>query len=275
MSAVLQDLSPLALAAAIEANQVASWADCGRLPGGEVHDDPEALWVVSGRPIALFNGVFRAHLPADRLDDAVATLLGRFRARNLPMHWWVGPSTRPAKLGERLLAHGCRHLGEASGMAVDLLALPEAAPGPPGVAVAEVGDEEGLAEWVRIVAAGFEFGDVAAAGDALFAIFAGVGLDGEGMRRYRFFIAREAGVPVAASALYLAEGVAGVGWVATVPAARRRGFGTAVTVAPLRAARAAGYRVGVLWASPMGRLVYRRLGFPEYCTIAVYHWSPE
>jgi GNAT superfamily N-acetyltransferase len=90
-----------------------------------------------------------------------------------------------------------------------------------------------------------------------------------------FYLARLHGEPVAASALYRDPRVAGLYEVCTIPSARRHGIGAAITLAPLLDARAMGYRIAVLQASPMGEPVYRRLGFTSYCTLDAYSWKPR
>jgi ribosomal protein S18 acetylase RimI-like enzyme len=54
---------------------------------------------------------------------------------------------------------------------------------------------------------------------------------------------------------------AAVGWVATVPEARRRGLGAAVTARAVEHAFDNGAELVVLEASPSGQPVYERLGF--------------
>ncbi len=75
-------------------------------------------------------------------------------------------------------------------------------------------------------------------------------------------------------ALFFAAGVASINWVVTLPQFRRQGIGAAMTLLAAREARSAGYRVGVLTASPLGINIYRRLGFQEYCQVSTYQWSP-
>ena len=74
--------------------------------------------------------------------------------------------------------------------------------------------------------------------------------------------------PVAGAILYCLHGVAGIGWVGTLPSASRRGYGEAVTAQAV----AEGFRRGMpfasLQASPLGEPVYRRMGFR---TVSYYH----
>jgi ribosomal protein S18 acetylase RimI-like enzyme len=83
----------------------------------------------------------------------------------------------------------------------------------------------------------------------------------------------QAGEAVATVKLFFAAGVAYIGRVVTVPACRRQGIGTAMTLHALQIAQQAGYRIAVLTASPMGISIYRRLGFQECCMISTYTWS--
>ncbi|GAB3934211.1 hypothetical protein GCM10027614_06820 [Micromonospora vulcania] len=69
------------------------------------------------------------------------------------------------------------------------------------------------------------------------------------------------GRTVATATVSLNSDVAGVFCVATDSGHRRRGIGTALTVAALRLARMAGHRVATLQASGAGRPVYERIGF--------------
>lgn len=80
---------------------------------------------------------------------------------------------------------------------------------------------------------------------------------------------------VCTSMLYLADGMAGIYCVATVPDARGQGLGAHATAEPLRRAHALGYRVGVLQSSEAGHGVYRRLGFQDVGRIPMFMRMPQ
>ena len=118
MSDILQDLSPPALVAAIEANQF----ECVLLwrcwPAAEVHDGPDLLWTITDVPLPMFNSVMRAQLTPDAASAAIEAAIARCRLRNVPMLWWTGPTTRPTNLETHLAAYGFTG-GDQPGMAAD------------------------------------------------------------------------------------------------------------------------------------------------------------
>lgn len=67
--------------------------------------------------------------------------------------------------------------------------------------------------------------------------------------------------PVAAAAVYVTHGVAGIGWVGTLPEHRGHGYAEAVTWAAIREGFRRGGAFANLQASPMGRPIYERMGF--------------
>jgi len=270
VSETLQNVSATALVPAIEANQFAFWANLCGLPQVEFRDDEESLWFITGIPLTGFNVVGRARFTPDKVDAKIEETLAHFRSRRVPMLWAVGPSTQPTDLGGRLEAHGLTHAGHDLAMAGDLLMLNEELPQPPTMTVECVSDLEMLRAWAQVWGAGFEMPD--SASRALFDVEAKVGL--ENLPR-RFYLGFLRGEPVATSLLFLGAGVAGIYGVTTLPSVRRQGIGTIMTLAPLREARAMGYRVGVLFSSPMGAGVYRRLGFHEYFKHSHYIWTGE
>ena len=100
MGRILQDLSAPALVRAIEENHFETYRLFRFWPKAKVYDSPELLSILSDVPSAMFNNVFRANLPPDRVDAAIEAVIARCRARDVPVAWHVGPLTKPANLGE-------------------------------------------------------------------------------------------------------------------------------------------------------------------------------
>ena len=75
------------------------------------------------------------------------------------------------------------------------------------------------------------------------------------------FIGELDGRPASVAGAWLVGDDAVIGWVATVPDARRRGLGSLVTARAVEWAFERSARFAVLQASPAGRPVYERIGF--------------
>ena len=267
MGDILRDLSAPSLVAAIRANMREWLRYIGSSPVAELYEGPELTWLLTGTPTPTLNTVLRTDADPGSVDGLVEKTLAHFRAKNVPrFSWWVGSDTKPADLGQRLADHGLTYSEGPTGMALDLRELEEDSPAPAGLEIEHVQGAEGLEEWAHAAFIGLGLPE-ASTGIGV-ELFAGLGYD----LPLRSYLGTLHGEPVATSQLFLGAGVVGIYIVATVPEARRQGIGTALTLTPLRDARAMGFRIGILHASPMGLGVYRRIGFQEYCRMGHYQW---
>ncbi len=268
MSVILHDFSESALIDAIEANLFecirywfSTWPRC------EYHDTEAMLWTISDLQFPLFNTVARVRLNAEQVENQIDAVLARYRARDVMSLWWTGPSTCPHDLDMLLKARGFTHADTLVGMAVDLSAMNRPAALPAGIVVKQVADATTLQHWNQTCVTGFGLPDITT---ELNSLFLAASLDVNAPMRH--FLAWQDDVPVATATLVLGAGVAGIYNVTTLEAFRGRGIGTAITLTALAAARAAGYRIGILHSSTAGLSVYRKLGFQERCQLQQYIW---
>ena len=259
-------MTPVALASAADRNFVthAAWVQ-RRLPGATVMEDEDLVLSDSGLACDTFNFICRARLDADRAVDRAAEAIGHFRRGGRPFSWWVGPADRPSDLGRVLGDLGLQAAEGELAMAADLARL-EPVAATPGLTTARLRTAAELATFARLSAANWtppdlqvvRFYEMAAAfllqDDCPLALYLGY-LDGE---------------PVATAEATLAGGVAGLYNISTLPAVRRRGIGSAMTLRPLHDARAAGCATAVLQAAPAGVSIYERVGFRAFGTITEY-----
>ncbi len=272
MDTIVKEVSPATLLTASYEHFRAYALYCAGALNGEVHDTPELAWGISGVISSYMNSVVRTCLaPETDVDECIETVLARAKERSVPMGWFLLPGTEPADIGSKLEAHGLQHDGDDPGMSVDLHVLPDRVPASENLRIVEVLDLPTLEQWVN--AWGDSYRATEAMRQSRFAFRANLGLDSK--LPYRPYVAYLDDQPVATSELFLGAGVAAVVWVGTIPAARHKGIGAAITLAPLLEARRLGYRIGSLTASSLGYPVYLQLGFQEFCRIPVYVWQPD
>jgi GNAT superfamily N-acetyltransferase len=89
------------------------------------------------------------------------------------------------------------------------------------------------------------------------------------------YLATIEGKPVGVSLVFYSSGVAGIYGVGVHPDYRKRGIGTAITMAPLLQAKKKGYEISVLNASELGFPVYSHIGFKECCKYGMYTYTPS
>ena len=263
MAECIDKLTEARLVNAIEGNMDEVLLAMGRLSHVELHEDDEVACLLTGIPFGPFNQVFRSRISPTRIDARVRQITQLLNSRELPGLWPVWPSSHPGDLAVHLERNAWTHGGDSVGMVLDLSEIREPRTVPQDLAIDVVEDEAQMKSW-----AGVAFPPPLV--DRCSQLLTSLGI----VWPWRHYLGLHDRQAVACSQLFFGAGVAGLYLVRTVPDARRQGFGTAVTLRALLDARDMGCRFAVLTSSPLGESVYRRLGFTEYCRIAIYE-SPS
>jgi ribosomal protein S18 acetylase RimI-like enzyme len=266
VSGILERLSEEGVREALKAQAAEGTELWTRWRGGRVYRDSDMLRYVTDEPLFFANGVACARLDPGEADRRIEETAAFFEAEGVPWGFGVSPRSMPADLEEILKLHGFHLEEDLPRLAAEIERIPMGGEVPDGLEIRQVDDEGVLGAWVDTLARGFGMDEPRRAAMARVSSGAGLAPGGPWVRLLGLLEGR----PVATSGVFLAGGLAGIINVATVSEARRRGMGTAVTVAALRRGLDRGYRVAVLGTTEMGRRIYERMGFHEVSWTRLY-----
>lgn len=244
------------LVARMDASVMDYWGTYALADGGRHERLGEALFMQTAIPHCLFNSVILSgHNPA-AIETALDLAADCVRSGGVPVLWRVSPSAVSADLRARLEKAGLQPADPHPAMLVDLSDLPPP-PNVEGLVIATATGPEERREWGRLTIAAFEMEDSlgVAMGACEATIPAGLFAD---QPRFTGYVDGE---PVAVSSLVMTDGLAGVYAVATLPHARKRGIGAAMTLHAMAEGLRRGAKLATLQATAMGRPLYERIGF--------------
>lgn len=268
MDQIQTDVSDEALITAIRANM----SDLFRLfsstsPEERLENETFTRWSTP-LPHPWFNGMLSTK-PFVETDDAfIVETIQYFRGKGVSSFtWWMDPHLTASAWKTALSQHGFGFSNDTPGMAVDLQALDDSQPVVDGLEIRNVADEESLRVWTNVFIKGY--GLPPTWETTTLDLWGKLSLDS----RVRNYVGYWNNKPVSTSCMVYGGGAAGIYSVATLPEARGKGIGAALTLKPLQDARELGYRIGTLQSSTMGFNVYKKLGFRHLCQIENFYLS--
>lgn len=236
-------------------NWIAYLTGVGRCsPSVEIHQIGGVVGIHSDMPFDWFNQVLIERDDALASDLLAAVDPAVRRADGLLVRLRAGIDDRfPPSL-----ARAGWIAADAGTMTPGMVAFPidhlaTSASGRPELEIRRVTDEAGVEDHRAVVTAGFGVVGSVAVGTT--------GLDLLGTPECTIYVGYAAGRPVTSGIGWRSGRTIGVYAISTVPAARRRGYGEAMTARVVADGIAAGCDAAALQASVAGRPIYERLGF--------------
>jgi ribosomal protein S18 acetylase RimI-like enzyme len=230
-------------------NTFERFRQAARATNGRLIVEGDGLLLIAAEGLPWITGATLTRMP----DDPAATLrraAAFFAERGLT--WGL---TAAGEVAEAI-APSAAALGLAPGERLPGMALTPLAgdvPHVPGLAIHAVRDTTSLNQFYTTSAVGF------GEGEELFPlVYPSLVLQRPDLTLYLGFLDGE---PVATAVRITCHGIAGIGGVSTVPSARRRGIGEAITRRAALDGAAEGCRASFLQASAMGFDLYERMGY--------------
>lgn len=220
-----------------------------QVPGALVRHEAGVGVYATGLPVPLFNQVVTDD---DATEASARAAVGELRARGAPFAV-VLRRDRDARFEPLMVELGLRRSEHPlPGMALEPIPtdLPTTAA---GLEIQVVHDATALRDHALVAARSFGVAEPVA-----------LAIIGEGLWRRpgaTVYTGYAEGRPVACGYSVRSGATLGIFTIATVPEARKRGFGAAMTGRLARDGAAAGCELVTLQASDMGRPIYERMGF--------------
>jgi GNAT superfamily N-acetyltransferase len=223
----------------------------------------------TGVAIADINWVWNEKPLTNDNAKTIADIKKIYQKLNLRFWWWIYPCGQSPATGKMLQDAGLRLVEKVPCMAADLNDSVSDKQIPGHVTISPVKDKNDLLLWGDISFHGFEMPQRAREQYGAFVSSFDLGAQSP----QKLFLAFCNGKAVATSLLFTHKHSAGIYYVSTLPAYRKKGFGLMITQAAMQAAKEGGFKDIILQATPLGAKVYIRAGFKEYCRADVYKIS--
>lgn len=218
-------------------------------------DDQDSFWIASNQP-APGNMVLRTEWSPLNAESKIDALLQRIGTHAKSIDWFVFPTDQPADLSQRLENRGMPGGPGGHWLWIDLMDPYPVQINPRGLTIRRVENNMMLTDWIKLSESGF--------GTDLTLFYEAYSAHGYGPDAVSTqYIGYLDGVGVTSATLLDDGNSATIYDLSTPPTHRGQGFGGSLMNYLISEIRLRGYKNSWIWASPMARSLYTKLGYQE------------
>lgn len=258
MDKILKSFSAEAIIPYIDYNRDDLTVLAAKKSGKKIFIGEDVNWV-KNNPYSWLDAIFHAEFKPENTEKRIKEIIELIKLGAAPTRWTVGPTSSPDDLPDILAACGFEKTQRRSAMAINLTNLQKNYKMHSNLEIKAVNNLKLLKVWFDVVTKAMFHRDMNI--NTFLSIL--------NEPNVKYYLAYFNGKPAGTSILFLSSGVAGMYCVSTLPGYRNKGIGKAVTMAGLMEAKKTGYSVGLLHASEMGEIIYKKMGFIEVCKFNV------
>ncbi len=219
-------------------------------------ETPSAMIALSGVPTAVCNCIIIKKDDPAQVQEALDTAARWTSESGISVLWWFSPSAWSDQVQQIVDKAGLEPEGTTPAMVLPLDSTAPV-PLPDGLEIAEARGADARRDWARLICAGFGFNE-----EQIEAFSTAEAAIPEGIFDEQFrYVGYLDGKPASGSSLSMRSNLAGIYAVATLPEARKKGLGAAMTRHAVLEGKARGAEAAILQATEIGRPVYERMGF--------------
>lgn len=229
--------------------------------GKNINIENSIKWVKT-YPSCWPNYIFYTDSVVSGIESKIQALKKEIKSGKAPNSWFLGPRAGSSAFQKTLEKSGFTRAFSWPGMYLENKKMNSIIPALKEFKIKQVNDQDELIKWSAIINDGM-FGSC----------FEGVNLFKNmlGREDMKLFLGFFKEKPVSTSLLYLNSDIAGLFLVTTLPGYREMGFGTRITIAPIKESIKHGYKYSGLFATSSGERVYKKIGFERCCDFDVFY----
>jgi hypothetical protein len=229
--------------------------------GRNLNTENSIKWVKT-YPSCWPNYIFYTDSGISGIEDKIQVLKKEIKSGNAPNSWFLGPQAASNTFYKTLKKNGFIKAFSWPGMLLENKKMNSVIPVLEEFKIKQVNTKDELIKWSDIISDGM-FGSC----------FEGVELFKNMLKRedMKLFLGFFKEKPVSTSLLHLNSDIAGLFLVTTLPGYREMGFGTRITIAPIKESIKHGYKYSGLFATASGERVYKKIGFKRCCDFDVFY----